>query len=192
MKARFLLFSLLATLLLSAAKPSQAVGQPLYLTTMTHMEQNFVDDRDQAVFNLHIQQLGYGMDLADKYGAILTIESEKPFARANSIWGRNVMAEIVARGHGVGTHCDIGYGRGKINTGLTVEKFAAQMTENKSLVDALVGAENNLGCSGAGSQTDYILAATQAGFGYINGIVALHYLPMPLGSKVISGHPSSP
>ncbi|MEZ0395413.1 MAG: hypothetical protein ABWK53_03135 [Anaerolineales bacterium] len=143
------------------------------------MEQNFTDDRDQAVFLHHIEQLTYGMDLADEYGAKLTIESERPFAIANRRWNRNFMAEIVARGHGVGTHCDFGF-RDEV---MPVEDYARFFAENKALVDALVGAENNLGCSGGGGANDWAQAAALAGFKYLDGIVGMHYLSMPLENR---------
>jgi len=152
---------------------------PLYITTMTHMEQGFSDDRNQAVFEEHIQQLTYGMDLADAYGAKLTIESEQPFAIANAKWRRNFMAEIINRGHGVGTHCDFGFREAL----MPVEQYAQNFQQNKTLVDVLVGAENNLGCSGGGGVNDWALAASMAGFKYLDGIVGMHYLSMPLENR---------
>lgn len=145
---------------------------PLYLTTMTHMESNFKDDTDEVLFLLHVKQLRYAMDLAEEYEAILTIESEKSFARANETWGLNIMQEILDRGHGVGTHCDIGWG--KTTKSITAEEYSLEFTENKALVDALVGSENNHGCSGGGSSNDWVTAASLAGFDYINGIVGMH------------------
>ncbi|KAF0106586.1 MAG: Uncharacterized protein FD146_2494 [Anaerolineaceae bacterium] len=159
--------------------PGHAGDAPLYLTTMTHMEGGHDDDKVQAVFEQHIDQLTYGMDLADTYGAKLTIESEQPFAIANTKWNRNFMAEIVARGHGVGTHCDFGF-RDEV---MSVERYSRFFAENKALVDALVGAENNLGCSGGGGANDWALAASLAGFKYIDGVVGMHYLSMPLENR---------
>ena len=49
-----------------------------------------------------------------------------------------------------------------------------EFIENKELMDALVGTENNHGCSGGGSKNDWVTAATLAGFDYINGIVGMH------------------
>ena len=152
---------------------------PLYMTTMTHMEKGFNDDRDRNVFETHVNQLHFGMDLADEYGARLTVESEQPFARANTIWGTNIMEEILLRGHGVGTHCDFGF-RDEV---MPVEKYARFFAENKVLVDELVGAENNLGCSGGGGANDWALAASMAGFNYLDGIVGMHYLSMPLENR---------
>ncbi|MGB7539114.1 MAG: hypothetical protein WBM17_11295 [Anaerolineales bacterium] len=158
---------------------SRAGDAPLYLATMTHMEGNWNDDKVERLFLQHVEELRYGMDLAAEYGALLTIESEKPFARANTKWNLNIMAEVRDRGFGVGTHCDIGF----TDPPLSVEQFAAEFAENKSLVDALIGVENNLGCSGGGSVNDWALAASRAGFKYLDGIVSMHYLAMPLQNR---------
>lgn len=180
---------LLATLLLSACSPADeqtivtetpepetTQTYPLYLTTMTHMEGGWMDDKDEDLFLRHVDQLYYGMDLAEEYDAILTIETEKPFARGNTIWGVSIMKEVLERGHGVGTHCDIGgIGQKKI----TLAQQILQMKENKELVDSLVGAENNHGCSGAAGTNDWAQAAVEAGFDYINGIVSMHLLAIP-------------
>jgi hypothetical protein len=164
----------------TASSASTAQGEaPLFMTTMTHMEGNFNDDKKQDVFLLHVKELRYAMDLAQEYGAILTIESEKPFARANTIWNVNIMAEIRDRGFGVGTHCDIGFNEPP----MPVNQFSAMFAENKALVDALIGSENNLGCSGGGSVNDWALAASQAGFKYLDGIVSMHYLSMPIKNR---------
>ncbi len=161
--------------------PTSTVRQdaPLFLTTMTHMEGDWPDDTDQDFFLRNVQRLRFGMDLFEDYGAKMTVESEKPFSRANTVWDLNILQEVVRRGHGVGTHCDIGF-RDPI---MPAEEFAALLKENKDLVDALVGAENNRGCSGAGGANDWAVAARMAGFDYIDGIVGMHYLSMPIANR---------
>ena len=77
---------------------------------MTHMEGGFKDDQEQAAFLLHVEQLRYGLALANEYGAKFTVESEMPFTRACQTWEVNAMQEVLNLGHGVGTHCDIGFG----------------------------------------------------------------------------------
>ena len=144
---------------------------PFFITTMTHMEGGHNDDEQEAVFWRHVDQLRYAMDLADEYDAILTIESEKPFARANIIWDHNMMQEIMDRGHGVGTHCDL-----SPTTPKSLEEFTEDFKENKTLVDDLIGEENNHGCSGGGGMNDWVNAATNAGFTYLDGIVGFHLL----------------
>ena len=151
---------------------------PLYLTTMTHMESNFTDDRDQAVFLRHVELLRYGISLAREYSAKLTIESELPFALACEKWGINILKEIIDQGMGVGTHSDLGF-----KDNFSVDQFASELVKRKQAVDRLVGAENNRGTSGAGSAVDWVLAATQAGFNYMDGIVGMHYLSMPMKNR---------
>lgn len=165
------------TKLNSLDKPNETTQEyPLFLTTMTHMEGPWKDDKNEGAFLKHVEQLHYGMDLAEEYDAILTVETEKPFARANTVWDLNIMKEVLDRGHGVGTHCDLG---GKKEKNISIEELSRQMKENKELVDALVGAENNHGCSGAGSYADWAQAGLDAGFDYINGIVGMHLFAVP-------------
>jgi hypothetical protein len=151
---------------------------PLFLTTMTHMESNFTDDRDQAVFLRHVELLRTGISLASEYDAKLTIESELPFATACEKWGVNMLQEALDRGMGVGTHSDLGF-----KDAFSIDQFARELIDRKEAVDRLVGAQNNRGTSGAGSAVDWVLAATQAGYQYMDGIVGMHYLSMPMENR---------
>ncbi len=158
--------------------PEETVQEyPLYMTTMTHMEIGHNDDENENMFWRHVEELRYGMDMADEYDAILTIESEQPFARANTLWDHNMMKEIMDRGHGVGTHCDLGpkYTDNELNP----MEFSKAFAVNKALVDDLIGEENNHGCSGGNGMNDWVTAAEIAGFKYIDGIVARALLPIP-------------
>lgn len=160
--------------------PSAKGDAPLYMTTMTHMEEDFKDDTDKGLFDRHVANMRWAMDLFDEYGAKLTFESDQPFAKANAIWGVNVLKEAVDRGHGVGTHAGFGATRGVT---LTVDQLAAKFKENKALVDGLVGAANNRGVSGGTGPTDWVLAASAAGFGYIDAVTGFGYLSMPLSAR---------
>ncbi len=148
---------------------------PFYITSMTHMEGNWDDDSIQPLFEKHVSQMRYAMDLFDEYGAKLTFESEQPFAKANSIWGVNILKEVVDRGHGVGTHADFGADK-KVT--LSLEELTDNFKANKALVDDLVGAENNRGVSGGTGPTDWVLAASAAGFDYIDAVTGFGYLSM--------------
>ncbi len=153
----------------------------LYLTIMTHMEHEFTDDENEMGFLLHVEQLRFAMELADTVGAILSIESEKPFAIANSIWGINILQEIFESGHGVQTHCDLGSRYADIE--ISAEDYSKSFERNKSIIDDLIGEENNLGCSGGGSINDWATAASLAGFKYLNGIVGAHLLAIPYENR---------
>lgn len=160
----------------SAARLSSgATAAPFYISTMTHMEGNWDDDTSEKLFLKHVSMMRYAMDLFDEYGAKLTFESEQPFAKANSIWGVNILKEVVDRGHGVGTHADFGADK---NVTLSLQELTADFAANKKLVDDLVGAENNRGVSGGTGPTDWVLGASAAGFDYFDAVTAFGYLSM--------------
>ena len=158
---------------------SAAESAPFYLTTMTHMEGSFEDDQNEALFLFHVEQLRYGLTLANEYGAKFTIESEIPFANACEKWGVNAMQEVLDMGHGVGTHCDVGFQY----TPESPEELAQLYLDRKSLIDDLVGAEHNRGYSGGGSAVDWVIAGRQAGFAYKDGGVGMLCLSMPLENR---------
>ncbi|MFH1611208.1 MAG: hypothetical protein ABIA83_01240 [Patescibacteria group bacterium] len=165
----------------SISKEKEEPDRQLYLTVMTHMEYNFNDDKNETLFLNHVSELRYAMDLADAVGAKLNIESEQPFAIANTVWNLNIMKEILDRGHGVQTHCDLGSKYTAV--AMSPIKYSSAFKENKNLVDVLVGAQNNLGCSGGAGINDWVLAASIAGFKYINASVAGHLLAMPYENR---------
>jgi len=152
---------------------------PLFFTTMTHMESNFKDDTNEKMFRNHINDLNYAMDLFEEYEALMTVETEQPFSRANHVWDTNFLQEILDRGHGVGTHCDFGVNEALMPVG----EYAKYFRENKDLVDDLVGAENNKGCSGGWGPNDWALAAAAGGFDYLDGFAGFAALAMPLESR---------
>ena len=152
----------------------QQTPAPFYLSTMTHMEGGWtMAATDEAFFNSQATKLRHIMDLAEEHGVILTFETELPFAQGMQRFNDNVFAEAVERGHGVGTHCDIFPRKQLSNAQMTQE-----LRKRKDIVDELVGADQNKGCSGAGGVSNWYKGAVQAGFGYLNGIVGFHYLAM--------------
>jgi len=155
--------------------PTPRTNAPFVITTMTHMEDEFTDDKEEKVFTKHVADLRWAMDLFDEYGAKLTIETGKPFAIANTTWDLNIMKEIVDRGHGVGSHGHFG-NAGK--DGTSQAALDADFVYYKGLVDALVGAENNQGMSTGFGPMDWVTGATKAGFHYMDGVTGFAYLSM--------------
>lgn len=166
-----------ATTTTPVATPTRT-NSPFVMTTMTHMEGNFTDDVNKALFERHVADMRWAMDLFDEYGAKLTFESEQSFAKANTNWGVNILKEAIDRGHGVGTHGDFGAAKDT-----TLEQEIADFKANKALVDGLVGAENNQGVSGGTGPADWILGATAAGFKYYDAVTGFGYLSMPLSAR---------
>ncbi|HCC83747.1 TPA: hypothetical protein DEP96_02775 [Candidatus Uhrbacteria bacterium] len=166
----------------SGNNPNTGTGttakQPFIITTMTHMEGVYTDDVNEKVFEKHVADMRWAMDLFDEYGAKLTFESEQSFAKANTNWGLNILKEAVDRGHGVGTHADFG-----AKAGLSLAQLTQNFVNNKKLVDGLVGAINNQGVSGGTGPTDWVLAATAAGFHYIDAVTGFGYLSMPTSAR---------
>lgn len=152
---------------------------PLFFSTMTHLEGDwdFVEELE-AGFDRQAGYLRVAMDYAETYDAILTFESEMPFARAMVKWDDNIFQEALDRGMGIGTHCDT-----TPRASYTDEELMDQLSERKALIDAVVDSSENLGCAGAGGKPDWYAGMVGAGFKYINGIVGFHYLAMPLSAR---------
>lgn len=157
------------------APQEEAGNWPIFITTMTHLEGNWTEAAtNEEYFNRQADLVRHGMDLAEEYGATLTVESEIPMAEGMLAFGDNLLQEVLDRGHGAGTHCDI-----NPRTRYTVSEMVEQFAARKTLVDSLIGASENLGCSGGGTDGDWYKGAVGAGFSYLNGLVGFHYLALP-------------
>lgn len=155
------------------------LGLPIFLTSMIHLEGGSRDAEGLRFFLETVDYLKDAMDLAEKYCAIQTIESERPFAVASTWWKPDFFPDVLFRGHGVGTHCDVGFSDSTSSYG----EFVLALQANKKLMDDLVGEENNTGCSGAGSEFDWVNALSSAGFTYVDGVVGMHYLALPVSNR---------
>lgn len=183
--SRYIAAGLLATALVLAgtalyvrqqAPSDEQPGEwPILITTMTHLEGNWLEAAsNQVYFSRQASLVRRGMDVAEEYGAVLTIESEIPMAEGMTTFDDNLLAEALERGHGVGTHCDI-----SPKTEFSDEEMTDEFLRRKELIDALVGTDNNLGCSGGGGPSDWYTGAVGAGFKFIDGGVGFHYLALP-------------
>jgi len=152
--------------------------QPLYLTTMTHLENDWAVDTNKILFEKNAEEMRYGMDLAEQYEAILTFESGLSFAEGNENFNDNVMKEAFDRGFGVGTHVDLG-----AKTEMSNTEAANIVKEHVDAVSALVGAENNIVCSGVSAKSDWYTAAKDGGCKAVDGMVGFAYLAMPLSVR---------
>ena len=150
----------------------------LYLTTMTHLENNLNFDTNEIYFKKVAGQMRYGMDLAEPYKAIMTFESGLDFAEGNLNFGDNVMKEVLDRGFGVGTHVDL-----SAKQKMSVETATQIIKEHKEAVDVLVGVENNFSCSGVNGNTDWYTASKNGGCKLIDGVVGFAYLSMPMENR---------
>jgi len=161
--------------------PSPGGVAPLFITTMTHLEGswNYGGPQGHDKFDVDVDKIVLAMNTFEPHGALLTVESEVPFSTAATEWNSDIFDQLMARGHGVGTHCDIVPDQPV----LPPPEIAAQFSERKVLMDALIGEENNLGCSGGQGRNDWIVGAHLAGFKFVNGIVGFAFLSMPLDNR---------
>ena len=160
---------------------SSAAGQqptdeaPAFIATMTHLESgwNYDGPDGDAKFDIDVLKIRTGMDIFSAAGGIMTVESEVPFSTKALALNSPIFTDLLAANFGVGSHCDI-----KSTLDISDEAMAEEFLLRKEPMDLLIGANNNLGCSGGASKSDWVLGAHLAGFKYINGIVGMHYLSM--------------
>ncbi|MBU0483449.1 MAG: hypothetical protein KKB30_02910 [Proteobacteria bacterium] len=154
--------------------------QAINFAVMMHLESqlNFITDLSSLQrYNNTLQRV---IDTFAAYGAKITIESEKAYPRLAIDYGQETLLNYaLANKQGVGTHCDIG------TTGSTQE-LTEQYRTNKSVVDAIVGEDNNLGCSGGWGPNDFLGAAGDAGFSYLDAPVLLAYQSIPVDERPIN------
>jgi len=150
----------------------------LYIATMTHLENDWAVDTNKVLFEKVAGQMRYGMTLAEQYKAILTFESGLSFTQGIVNFDDNVMKEALDRGFGVGTHVDL-----SAREVMTVEEAAQIVKEHVEAVNALVGVENNVTCSGVNSKSDWYTSAKEGGCKAIDGGVGFAYLSMPLKNR---------
>lgn len=147
--------------------------QPLFLTTMTHLENDWNIDTNKKFFDQTVINMRYGMSLAERHEGILTFESGLSFAEAVNNFSGDILKEILERGHGVGTHVDL-----PAKEKLSNQEATQLVKEHVDAVSALVGKENNLVCSGVSGASDWYAAAKSGGCKTIDGVVGFAYLSM--------------
>ena len=166
---RILIVSLAAGVLLPlAAQPAQAQDSlpPLLLGMAIHVEGWHQERQDESLFRLHEAELYDTAAAAQAAGAILTFEFSPIFTEAADTWGSTLPADVVAMGHGVGVHADVG-GNGE---SLTAEEFAAELVPMRETVSRQTGVDVRH-ISGICSPSPWVEGAILAGFTSATGSV---------------------
>ncbi|HRY52845.1 MAG TPA: hypothetical protein P5089_03310 [Candidatus Portnoybacteria bacterium] len=153
------------------------ITKPLNFGVMLHLEGqlSFPNKTEYLRVNSNLKQI---IDLFKKYNAKITIESETPYIEAANKWGDNLLLYALENGQGVGTHCDF--------DSMSQSEAAAAYKKRKDAIDAAVGAENNLGCSGGWGTHDWAQAAFSAGFSYLDAPIMIAYLAVPEENRPIN------
>ncbi|MEK6959135.1 MAG: hypothetical protein AABW59_03770 [archaeon] len=164
--------------------PQEEVSKPLNFAVMVHLEKE-AKITSAEVYKGTNQKVSEIIDLFEKYGAKATIESSESYANGAIKYGKNdnVLSYSLSKGMGVGTHCDMGD---------VAQITAKDFNAIKSRIDALVGPENNLGCSGGFFDGNWVETASLGGFKYLDGVVMLAYLGVPLENRPINPDTGAP
>ena len=161
-------------------------SKPLNFAAYLHLEAESKFSNSKA-YNQTNAQLKEIIDLFGKYDAKITIESSMPYAEAAGKWGEDMLNYALDKGMGVGTHCDFST-TNTPNPTVTSEDF-----ENlKEKVDAIVGASNNIGCSGGFGAENWVQAAHDGGFSYLDAPVMNVYLRIPEENRPINPETNKP
>jgi hypothetical protein len=179
----------IAALLLLSLSGCARQSEPLGFAVMLHLEGELKIPDEEAYLEVN-SQLREIIDLFAEHDAKITIESAEPYAEAAEKYGDNLLVYALERGQGTGSHCDIlDYGKSAPkNYGELVDRYA----EIKEKVDAAVGEENNLGCSGGWVEYDWARAAKEAGFSYLDAPVMLSYSAVPPENRPINPETGKP
>lgn len=160
----------LSAAVLVAADPLTA---PFIFTVMTHTDGTY---STECAFAQEVAAIRWGIALYDEAGVKMNLEASKEFATADATWGRRpgILRRTLDGGHGVGTHCN----NVVADRPPDIRDVEAKIRENKTLVDGLVGAANNVSVSGICGRTDWVVAATRAGFKITDAATGYCYLSM--------------
>ena len=131
-----ILFAVILLFLLFS--PILADGGKVHLGFMIHLEDNWNDNTNEIAFRNHANQLKWGAEIFNRYGAKFTAESALPFARGCVNFGDNVLQAMLDSTMGVGSHSN------------TTKLYR----DTKTVIDRLVGSENNRGVSGGFNATE--------------------------------------
>ncbi len=163
-----------------------AVTKPINFAVMLHLEGGGFTIADEKQFNVINAELKQVIDLFSKYDAKITIESESPYTEAVNKWGSNQMLYALEKGMGVGSHNDIS----RVNS---QEELVKSYQSIKAKVDAIVGPENNIGCSGGWvADYDWAAAANKASISYLDGAVMAAALSVPEANRPINPDTGKP
>jgi hypothetical protein len=154
--------------------PSDA--DPLLMNISIHVEGSTYDAQDdptpegQAIFEQHLGMLTSLADAADVGDGVrgdeprLTFELNADFVHATEVWGSTFIPDMVARGHGIGVHADVG-GTGYIER----SAFTAQLVDMREAIEAQGVDVTHV--SGICSPSEWVEAAIDAGFDASTGMV---------------------
>lgn len=129
--------------------PYDCIGRRLLVGFQLHIEEGpgrgVYYNESAEVFAKYAETLERLASLFEKYGARLSIQTEKQFAEADVKFGRFILKELAERGHGVGVQSHLGHHLKEL--GLETDEQRLEYTRRvKEVVAAALGREpTNIG-----------------------------------------------
>lgn len=128
--------------------PWDCAVPPLLIGFQLHIEETVrgvAYDADPAFFAAYADTLEHLARLFEGYGAVLSIQTEKTFARADVAFGRGVLRDLVARGHGVGVQSHLGHHLRQTPMPTDQERLAYTREVKETVARAIGKEPTNLG-----------------------------------------------
>jgi hypothetical protein len=135
----------------------------LLVALSVHVERYEGETEDEALFDAHVAQLLALADRAEAYGAVVSFELSSEFVTAATTWHSTVVADLAARGHGIGQHSG-----DRTVAGLEGEARVSALAGQRAAIAAL-GVDVNY-VSGACSDGAWVEAVAAAGFVGTSGV----------------------
>lgn len=149
--------------------PTGTADGPLLIGLSVHVEGWRSEVRDQGQYQSHVDHIETLAAAAEAHRATLTLELGPTFVAATRAWGGEAtLAALVARGHTLAVHADVG---GDPDQFAGVDDFAAELTRQKAAVEALVPGVEVTHVTGICSADPWVEAAVAAGFTTTAGLV---------------------
>ena len=102
-------------------------------------------DQDRATFEWYAEVLDRLASTFEAHGAKLSVQTEKNFARADVLFNRFVLRDLVSRGHGVGVQSHMGHHMRELGLTTDAQKLAYTREVKEAVAQALGMEPTNLG-----------------------------------------------
>ena len=129
--------------------PYDCIGRRLLVAFQLHIEElpghppYYNESRE--IFMEYADTLDRLAKVFEKHGAKLSIQTEKPFAEADVKFGRFILRELEARGHGIGVQSHLGHHIKELGLETDEEKLRYNRAVKEAVAEALGHEPTNLG-----------------------------------------------
>ncbi|RLG03822.1 MAG: hypothetical protein DRN61_04130, partial [Thaumarchaeota archaeon] len=129
--------------------PYDCIGRRLLVGFQLHIEElagpGIYYNESEALFLERAEVLERLASIFEKYGAKLSIQTEKHFADADIRFGRYILRELKERGHGIGVQSHLGHHIRELGLETDEEKLAYTRAVKEVVAEALGEEPTNIG-----------------------------------------------